>query len=437
MIIRKDKKMDLKQNIKLLQNCYSDYINKRDLYFTMYRYAVEGESDARIKYKNNKSRSNLKVKANFIKKFIKEEVSYLLSNKPTLIGQDPDAVELIKKKTAHWNETHDKELLRDLLTFGVVFELYYLRKEIIAGKEELQVSSKVVNPLDGYVYFDENLQPLLFMRFYKKKFDTTEYVDIYTKDRIYHTDAAFSNLDNYENNIFGFVPVTYIPLSKYREKDTIFNDIKDIQDGYETNLSDIVNEISDYRLAYFLALGCNLDDDVIEKMKEKGILNTDEKDVDMRFLTKDINDTFVQNTLSTLEKQLYNMAGHVDTGEQLASNISGTALRNRLISLEQRVRDTEAVMQDACKNRHKVIFSVFNRTDNTTYDYRDLSVKYTLNIPQDDLVIAQMLSQTPDGVISKETARGLFSFINNTSREAEKVKQEEIEGVQDINLDHV
>ena len=172
-------------------------------------------------------------------------------------------------------------------------------------------------------------------------------------------------------------------------------------------------------------------------MKEKGILNTDEKDVDMRFLTKDINDTFVQNTLSTLEKQLYNMSGHVDTGEQLASNISGTALRNRLISLEQRVRDTEAVMQDACKNRHKVIFSVFNRTDNTKYDYRDLSVKYTLNIPQDDLVIAQMLSQAPDGVISKETARGLFSFINNTSREAEKVKQEEIEGIQDINLDHV
>ena len=47
--------MDLKKNIKLLQDCYSDYINKRDLYFTMYRYAVEGESDARIKYKNNKT----------------------------------------------------------------------------------------------------------------------------------------------------------------------------------------------------------------------------------------------------------------------------------------------------------------------------------------------------------------------------------------------
>ena len=157
----------------------------------------------------------------------------------------------------------------------------------------------------------------------------------------------------------------------------------------------------------------------------------------MRFLTKDINDTFVQNTLSTLEKQLYNMSGHVDTGEQLASNISGTALRNRLISLEQRVRDTEAVMQDACKNRHKVIFSVFNRIDNTTYDYRNLSVKYTLNIPQDDYVIAQMLAQVPEGVISKETARGLFSFINNTAMEEEKIKKEEIEGLTDVNLDHV
>ena len=284
---------------------------------------------------------------------------------------------------------------------------------------------------------DENFQPVMFMRFYKKKFDTTECVDIYTKDKIYHTDVNFSNFDRYDTNNFGFVPVTFVQLSKYREKDTIYNDIKDLQDAYETNLSDIVNEISDYRLAYFLALGCNLSDEVIAKMKEKGILNTDEKDVDMRFLTKDINDTFVQNTLSTLEKQLYNMSGHVDTGEQLASNISGTALRNRLISLEQRVRDTEAVMQEACKNRHKVIFSVFNRTDNTTYDYRNLSVKYTLNIPQDDYVIAQMLAQVPEGVISKETARGLFSFINNTAMEAEKIKKEEAEGIQDIDLDHI
>ena len=429
--------MDIKENIDLLNKCYSDYIMKKEIYSSMYRYAIEGQSDARINYKNNKSRSNLKIKANFVKKFIKEEVSYLLSNKPTLIGEDSTAIEFINKKTAHWHEAHDKELLRDLLSFGVVFELYYTREEIVAGKKELQVCSKVVNPLDGYVYFDENLQPLMFMRFYRKKFDTTEYVDIYTKDKIYHTDVNFSNLDRYDTNNFGFVPVTFVQLSKYREKDTIYNDIKDLQDAYETNLSDIVNEISDYRLAYFLALGCNLDDEVIAEMKERGILNTDEKDVDMRFLTKDINDTFVQNTLSTLEKQLYNMSGHVDTGEQLASNISGTALRNRLISLEQRVRDTEAVMQEACKHRHKVIFSVFNRIDSTTYDYRDLSVKYTLNIPQDDLVIAQMLSQTPDGVISKETARGLFSFINNTSREAEKVKQEEIEGIQDINLDHV
>ena len=329
--------MDIKENIDLLNKCYSDYIMKKEIYSSMYRYAIEGQSDARINYKNNKSRSNLKIKANFVKKFIKEEVSYLLSNKPTLIGEDSTAIEFINKKTAHWHEAHDKELLRDLLTFGVVFELYYTREEIVAGKKELQVCSKVVNPLDGYVYFDENFQPVMFMRFYRKKFDTTEYVDIYTKDKIYHTDVNFSNLDKYDTNNFGFVPVTFVQLSKYREKDTIYNDIKDLQDAYETNLSDIVNEISDYRLAYFLALGCKLSDEVIAKMKEKGILNTDEKDVDMRFLTKDINDTFVQNTLSTLEKQLYNMAGHVDTGEQLASNISGTALRNRLISIRKQL----------------------------------------------------------------------------------------------------
>ena len=40
-----------------------------------------------------------------------------------------------------------------------------------------------------------------------------------------------------------------------------------------------------------------------------------------------------------------------------------------------------------------------------------------------------MLAQVPEGIISKDTARGLFSFINNKVAEAEKVKKEQSEEI--------
>ena len=58
------------------------------------------------------------------------------------------------------------------------------------------------------------------------------------------------------------------------------------------------------------------------------------------------------------------------------------------------------------------------------YDYKDVKALYTPNIPSDDLATAQMLAQIPERIISKDTARGLFSFVNNKVAEAEKVKKE-------------
>ena len=53
--------------------------------------------------------------------------------------------------------------------------------------------------------------------------------------------------------------------------DTIYNSIKDLQDSYESTLSDWSNEIADTRLAYLLITGMSLDDEDAKKMKEMGI----------------------------------------------------------------------------------------------------------------------------------------------------------------------
>lgn len=432
----------LNKNKELLNNIKSDFGIRRSIYDKIYDYCIAGKSEAYRDYKHNPQRSNLKVRTNFIKKFIKEEVSYLLSNSPTYISNSDNSEEIkfVNFKLSHWDKNHDKMLLRDMLSYGSVFELYYASK---VG-EEFLFNSKIITPRDGYLLTDNFGRPKIFLRFFKRKFDTKQYIDIYTSDLIYHVDDSFNEVSPPTENIFGEVPVKVGNISSYKEYDTLFNELKDLQDAYETNLSDIVNEISDYRLAYLMILGCNIDykekdekgKTQLDYMKEKGIINSTDKDVIINFLTKNINDTFVQNTLDVLKKNIYEISNHIDTNEKLQSNTSGSALRNRLIGLEQRVRDSEGSMKNIIQGRMYFLFKLFNKIESLDYDYRDITVKFILNIPQDDLLMAQTLNQFGIGEnISLKTALAQLSFINNPDQEIELI--EDYKNTHEINLDEM
>lgn len=205
---------------------------------------------------------------------------------------------------------------------------------------------------------------LFFIHTFKNDFEITKsYIDVYTEDKIYHFDNKFSEISPPTDNIFGEVPVTIGKLTEEGTDDSLYSDIKGLQDALETNLSDVGNEISDFRNAYLLFKNAQIDETNIPHMKELGIIQFPGTGGDAAWLIKDINDTFIQNTLDRYEDTMYQLACHINHNEKLQSN-------------------------------------------------------------SDDLATAQMLSQVPKGVISRDTARGLFSFINNKVAEAEKVKKE-------------
>ena len=157
----------LEKNKELLSNMKSDFEIRKIIYDKIYDYCVTGKSEAYKDYKHNPKRSNLKVRTNFIKKFIKEEVSYLLSNKPTYISKSDNSkeIEFVNFKLSHWDKNHDKMLLRDMLSYGSIFELYYTSK---LG-EELLFNSKIVSPRDGYLLTDDFGRAKIFLRFFNKE----------------------------------------------------------------------------------------------------------------------------------------------------------------------------------------------------------------------------------------------------------------------------
>lgn len=419
-------------NKKLLELAYKDYNKNLYSYQKKYNY-YRGKTDAinRLREIDN----NLQVKSNIlnvnmVKKFIKEEIAYSLGNPITyqrINNDEDDMIKDISYYTAHWSEKHDVELLKRTLIFNEAYELYYIDKN---G----DMSVKILTPLNCYIYEDDFGNIEFAMHIYKNKFEDEERIDVYTKDRIYHYVGEELKEDGYKTHIFGEVPISVCRLNIPSDDDTIYDDIAKLQDAYSINLSNISSEITEYRLAYLKIKGGEIKEEDIPRLKELGVMMGDFEDID--WLIKDINDTFVSNTLDRLKEDMYEVTGHINTNEKLQSNISGITLRSRLISLENRCKLNQQSLHDCINNRLRVLFNYLKVRYNKDYDWRNIDVKFTLSIPQDDYLTAQISSLLKDR-ISDATMLEQLSFINNGELEkarADKEKEEQMLDLDNINF---
>ena len=405
---------------QLLTSCYADYSNNifRN---EMMRDYYKGKTEALENYKLVTARSNLKTKVNYVKKFIKEEVSYTLGNKISYLSKSSNTkiIDAIEYNLSHWSEKHDQNLLKNSLKYGESYELYYINK---LG----EFCSRILTPLNGYVLENEDGDIELALHIFKKKFDTNIYIDVYMEDVILHYKGGIGNacLTGNDPHYFGEVPISICAISEELEDDTIFNDIKGLQDAYETNLSDITNEISDFRSAYLVVTGLDIENSDLPKMKELGAIQIPNKDGTVTWLVKNINDSFIQNTLNTLEDKIYQISGHINANEKLSSNTSSLALRTRLISLENVCSLDAKAMTNCIKNRLRMLFKYLSVISSGDYDYKDIKQVFTYNIPSDDFITAQIIAQL-GSKLSTETGIAQLSFVDNVADEMKKIAKEQ------------
>lgn len=372
------------------------------------------------------SRESNILNVNMIKKFIKEEISYSLGNPITyqsIANTDENIIFDVNYYTAHWSKKHDKELLKTALIFNESYELYYI-------DENGMISSRILTPLNCYIYEDDYGNIEFILHIFKKKLDKTTSIDVYTREGVYHyvKDGGFTS-KGYDEYYFGEVPISICRISIPEDDDTIYDDISKIQDAYSINLSNISSEITEYRLAYLKVKKGKLQEEDIPKLKKLGVLQGDFEDIS--FLIKKINDVFVQNTLNRLKEDMYEITGHINTNERLQSNISGVTLRSRLISLENRCKLNQQSMHDCINNRLRMLFKHLKLTQDKDYDWRNVNAKFTLSIPQDDYLTAQIINLLGERV-SDETALEQFSFIINGKLEKMKADKEKDEDIANV-----
>ena len=417
------KEGDILVDSKLLQNCYNDYIVKQAQYTSMLNY-YNGDTDAKKNYKPIEDRSNLFTSNNFVQKFVQEEANYVCANKITYssYSNNNTVLDVIRNNFKTWDEGHNKELMKQALIYMEAYELYYIN--------DTGFNSLICTPLDSYILMDDYGSVELFIRFFNKKFDDTHtlYADVYTFNTIEHytcTGETFTQIENPDEHSFGKVPVGVCKIGNIKE--SIYSKIKGLQDSYETNLSDNVNMNSDFRQAYLLFKGCRINTEVDEtgesdatRMKKMGIINAD-KDGDVKWLER--GECNYSNTLNIIADNIYQQANHINWNTKLQSNTSSLALKNQMIGLNQKVSDNVQAITDCIKARLRFLFQYLYISSGVVLDWKDVDIKITVNVPSDDMLSAQIVSQLK-GILPIQEGLKLFSFIDNPEQVYKELQAE-------------
>jgi len=405
--------------LTLLQQCREEFLLNLPGYEKMQDY-YDGKTDALTNYEMVTERANSKVSNNMLQKFITEEAAYCVGNKITYTSHsdNPAIIEDIRVNTVHWSEKHDRELCKEALKFNEAYELYYLNDDAL-------FSALILTPRDAYVLRDDIGNVVLVIRFFMKKFDLeTQYADVYEGNTVTHytiDGESFALLGEPESTKFSRVPVSVCHIGTIYE--SLFNNIKGAQDGYETITSDLVNEISDMRNAFLVLTNCTVEDEDLTKMKKLGVMMLPNEKASAQFLIKTLSDTFIQNAMSTLRENMYELSNHINHNEKLSSNTSSLAMKNRLIGLQQKCTNNIQAIQDCIKLRHQFLFEYLKVKKNKDYFYGDVESKLTPNIPSDDLMMAQIISQL-NGKVSTKTGIKQLSFVANVDAEMALLKEE-------------
>lgn len=420
---------------ELLEKCISE-LRKQQRQYQVYDNYYKGQHDILSNYSFNENRANQKVVVNFFRKFINDEISYSLGNRVNYISMinDTDIINQIDLNFSYWEKVHNQNLALQTAIFGEAYELDYINKDN-------EFKSTVLTPLNCYTLENGNAEKdvTLALHIYKQnKFSDTEMLDVYHSNKIntYKLDKNKPTLITSKAHIFNSVPIR---INIYNnERQSMLDDIKSLIDSYNTIISDLTNEVSDFRQAMLKVTGAKLEEDEAVKMKKSGIIQVPDK-AEIDYLIKELNDTFVQNLLDTTEEKLYKLSSHVDTNERLSSNLSGVALRSRMISLENKVSLLQALMESTIKNRLKNYFKYLKISEGINADYRTIKLKFTMNIPHDINLIADSISKLKD-IMSQRTMLTLLPNIENPDHEIkqfykEKRNHRDFEREDTLNLD--
>jgi len=254
-------------------------------------------------------------------------------------------------------------------------------------------------------------------------------LEIYDKTSIYYyveNDNSTFDIDTSEElnprtHLFDNVPLFEFKNNNERQGDC--DKVLALIDTYDKTVSDLSSELEQFRLAYIALFGLKASKADLDKLRQTGMFEMT-KEGKVEFVTKDINIDQIMSYLNKLENNIVRFAKSVNfKDENFYGNLSGIAIRYKLMQLEEKAMTTQVKFEVADSYMWKLLEPMLNFISNIEFSYLYIERQFTRNIPVNLLEEARIQTEL-EGSVSTKTRLSVASFVQNADIEYQELLEE-------------
>ena len=352
--------------------------------------------------------------------FLGEPVKYR-SNNDNLLE------ELTKVFKYNDEQDNNTSIAQESSICGYAYEILYI-------DEDSNLRFKQIPTEEMIVVYDNSLEEK--MQFAIRYYDVyslddeedIKEVTLYTSNEIVEYLLKDDKLEEKERyaHYFNDVPVSDYENNNYRLGD--YESVIPLINAYDQANSDTANDFEYFTNALLVISGVTMEEEDEEgrplNFKDNRVLNFIDPQSKAEYLIKNINDTALENYKDRLNRDIFRFSNVVDmTDEKFGGNLSGIAIRYKLIGMENVTGIKEAKFKKGLLRRIELITQILNIKLNDEYLFTEIETVFTRAIPVNENEIITV-AKSLYGIVSKKTLFSMLPFIEDVQAELEAIEQE-------------
>lgn len=241
-----------------------------------------------------------------------------------------------------------------------------------------------------------------------------------------HSFDALILSDEQKPHMFGACPLQGIPNNEELTGDV--EKVLPLIDAYDRVISDSSNESENFAQSYMVFKNVMIQDKDLEQCHQSGAIRwtTASPDADVYFLTKDINDTFLQNFLDRLRDDIYHRSKTPNINDDTFSNATGVSLKYKLLPLETKCGMLQAKMQAAGMYMLRLLANSWKNRLQLNAVPEQFVMEFKRNFPLDALSEAQAAQAMIASGLPKRVVYGnAYSFVDDVEYVMDLIAEEE------------
>lgn len=395
-------------------------MNDKPRFRKLYDYYIGKHDILRREYDPTKPQA--RIVHNFPNYITNQTTAYFMGTPVSYTSEDDKALAIVQgildyNDEADMNATHAEQMS----IYGISYELLYINKE-----DKIDTRFAVISPEEMIVIYDYALEPNIVaaIRYYYDENNDIK-VELYDEKNITYLsgDKYHLVMDSSVEHFFKDVPVSVFVNNNTAQGD--FETVISLIDEYNLLNSDTANDFEYFSDAYLFLSGATIDADEALNMKENRIINIDDPNAKAAFLTKNIQDAALENYKNRIVNDIHKFSAVPNmTDEAFAGNLSGVAIKYKILGLENQASMKERKFKKGLQRRYELLFNMFyTRGILASADYLAIQPIFKRSLPPNILEEAEMAVKL-QGIVSMETLLSNLSFVEDVVVEMKQIEDE-------------